>query len=288
MEKQLSDMFKEAGPEPTFSMAQIVEQLKSYGASVGADKAITAAGYGIAGLSGHAESGAMAVKSVNSLARDLYKEAVEKFGKKVVHSKKANNLARMQNFLKGHPKYGQLMQHLKTLPRHLLPKGNFMPPNINMNVAAARNFRKHVSLPLKKWNNSTRYVNSMAKQLNGRISLFKGIGRYATWYVPAVLGVVSVAAAPPELKMRRLFEQGFGILGGAIGTKAGGALGGFIAITVLGLGPFGWFVAVFVGASLAGIAGMELFNWGGGRIYDAGENQGGRIYHSFDELVRAF
>jgi hypothetical protein len=27
MEKQLSDMFKEAGPEPTFSMAQIVEQL---------------------------------------------------------------------------------------------------------------------------------------------------------------------------------------------------------------------------------------------------------------------
>jgi hypothetical protein len=162
-----------------------------------------------------------------------------------------------------------------------------MPSNINMNVAAARNFRKHVSLPLKKWNNSTRYVNSMAKQLNGRISLFKGVGRYATWYVPAVLGVVSVAAAPPELKMRRLFEQGFGIIGGAFGTKLG-TIAGLGIVAVLGLGPLGLFVAVFVCASVGGIAGMELFKWGGGRIYDASENHGGRIYNSCDELVSTF
>jgi uncharacterized protein YcfJ len=128
----------------------------------------------------------------------------------------------------------------------------------------------------------------MAKQLNGRISLFKGIGRYATWYVPAVLGVVSVAAAPPEVKMRRLFEEGFGIIGGAIGTKAGGALGGLIAITILGSGPFGWFVAVFVGASIGGIAGMEVFKRFGGGIYEYGlQSNDSRIYHSSEQLLEA-
>ena len=35
MEKQLRDMLLETGPEPTFSMTQIVEQLKSHGAAVG-------------------------------------------------------------------------------------------------------------------------------------------------------------------------------------------------------------------------------------------------------------
>lgn len=33
----------------------------------------------------------------------------------------------------------------------------------------------------------------------------------------AALGVISVASALPELKMQRLFAEGFGIVGGAIG-----------------------------------------------------------------------
>jgi hypothetical protein len=85
-----------------------------------------------------------------------------------------------------------------------------------------------------------------------------------------------------------LFEEGFGVVGGAIGTHAGAALGGIIALSILGLGPFGFFVAVFIFASAGGILGMEAFKWGGGKIYDASENLGGRIYHSFDELVGAF
>jgi hypothetical protein len=199
----------------------------------------------------------------------------------MVHSKGANHLARMQTFLKQHPKYGQLMQHLKNLPKHLLPDNNFMAINPHANNAAARQFRKHVSLPLKKWGSSSKYVGSMAKQLNGRLSMFKNIGRGATWYVPAALGVVSVATAPPELKMRTLFEEGFGILGGAAGTKLGG-LAGLGIVALLGLGPFGWFVAVFVCASAGGIIGMKMGQKAGGDlIYDYGAKLvNGQIYHT--------
>lgn len=112
MEQQLRDMLEQAGPEPTYSIAQMVEQLKSYGASVGTKKTITTAGYGIAGISSHAAAGSMAVNNVNGLMRELYNEAIEKFGKKTVHTAKANNLKQMQNFLKGHPKYRQLIKHL--------------------------------------------------------------------------------------------------------------------------------------------------------------------------------
>jgi hypothetical protein len=138
---------------------------------------------------------------------------------------------------------------------------------------------------LKKWNNPTKYVGSVAKQLNGRLRVFKYLGRGATWYVPATLGLISVATAPPEMRMRKLFEEGFGVIGGAIGTKAGAALGGFIALSILGLGPFGFFVAVFICASLGGIAFMEGGKWFGDRIYDIGDRLSGRVYNSMDELV---
>ena len=57
MEHQLRDMFEQSGPEPTLSMAQIVEQLKACGAAVGTDDVITTAAYGTAGVSGHAAAG---------------------------------------------------------------------------------------------------------------------------------------------------------------------------------------------------------------------------------------
>jgi hypothetical protein len=64
MEKQLRDMLLETGPEPTFSMTQIVEQLKSYGAAVGTDDVVRAAAYGTAGVSGHAAAGGMILNNV--------------------------------------------------------------------------------------------------------------------------------------------------------------------------------------------------------------------------------
>jgi hypothetical protein len=236
---------------------------------------------------GHAAAGAMALNNVNALARELYSEAVEKFGVKMVHSKSANHLARMQNFLKGHPKYAQLMQHLKNLPKHLLPDGSFMTVNTQTNSAVARHFRKHVSLPLKKWGSSSRYVGSMAKQLNGRLSLFKNIGRGATWYVPATLGVISVATASPELRMRTLFEEGVGVIGGAAGTKLGVATGlGIVAI--LGLGPFGLFVAVFICASAGGMLGMEIGKNIGSGVYDLDTQlDSGRIFYSPENILGA-
>ncbi len=288
MEEDLFDMFKQ-GPEQAFTMAQIVEMLKSSGAAVGKKDIINATSYGLGAVSGYASSSSMSLGSVNDLARELYSEAIEKFGKKTVHSKNTGHLSKMQSFLKGHPKYGQLMVQIRNLPKHLflkLPKNSFVPANTLANNAVARHFRKQVALPLKKWGNSSKYVSSMAKQLNGRLSLFKGLGRHATWYVPAVIGLYNVYDAAPEVKVRTLFEEGFGIVGGAIGTYAGSALGGLIALTILGLGPFGLFVAVLICGSAGGIFGMELFKSGSAAVYDYGAQlDNGQIYHSPEQLL---
>ncbi|MGD9366432.1 MAG: hypothetical protein PVH87_12090 [Desulfobacteraceae bacterium] len=71
---------------------------------MGADDVIHGAGYGLAGVSGHVAAGAMALGDVNGLMRELYSEALEKFGPKIVHSKSANHIAKMERFLKGHHK----------------------------------------------------------------------------------------------------------------------------------------------------------------------------------------
>jgi hypothetical protein len=281
MEKPLREMFHEVGPQPMYAMAQIVERLKSM------DKkdAIAAAGYGVAGVSGYAATGEIAVSKINHLMRELYNEAVKKFGKKAVHKVNARNFKQMEQFLKSHPKYLELTKQLKELPKMLLPKGGYSTIIPSATYPRAGFFHKHVSLPLKKWHNPSLYVGRMAKQLNKRVQMFKGIGKGATWYVPALLGVASVATAPPEQKWRTAFEEGFGVLGGAFGTHLGG-LAGVGIVAVLGLGPVGLFIAIFVCASAGGIIGMNSFKKFGSGIYDLGSQFGnGQIYHSPEQLL---
>ncbi len=104
--------------------------------------------------------------------------------------------------------------------------------------------------------------------------------------MPAVIGLYNVYDAAPEVRVRTLFAEGFGVVGGAFGTKLGMAFGGFIALTVLGLGPLGFFVAVFLCASAGGIIGMEAGKATGTAIYDYGvQLENGRIYHSPDQLI---
>jgi len=85
--------------------------------------------------------------------------------------------------------------------------------------------------------------------------------------------------------MRKLFEEGFGVVGGWAGSVFGAEIVGLGAVAILGLGPFGAFVAVFFCATAFGIAGNEFFKWLGTRMYDAGESYGNRMYHSIEELI---
>jgi len=141
---------------------------------------------------------------------------------------------------------------------------------------------------------SGRYMGPIAKQLNGRIGLFKAMGRHATWYVPAVIGLYNVFDAAPEVRMHTLFEEGFGVVGGALGTLFGSAV---VASSVLGiftivglcLGPAGIFITVFLCATAGGTAGSEISKKVGSAIYDFGSQLDyGKIYHSFDQLIEAF
>ncbi|MEJ2158510.1 MAG: hypothetical protein P8X96_24560 [Desulfobacteraceae bacterium] len=290
MEPMTRDLFQEVGPEDSYLMARLIEALREQGASVGKDDVVKGIGYGVGGWSGLAASGSMSVSNINALLQQMAADAVNKFGPKMATSKKAAHLAKMAQFFKSHPNYSKVMQQVHKLPDVLLPgpRSKILPPaaaNVDAK-ALARYFRKGYYQSFRRLS-SGRYMGPIVKQLNGRIGMFKALGRHATWYVPAVIGMYNVYDAPPEERMRTLFSEGFGVVGGALGTKAGVAVGlGIVAI--LGLGPFGLFLMVFVCASLGGIAGNELFKFGGGKIYDAGAELGDRIFLSSDELVGAF
>lgn len=278
---------QESGAEESMALAEMVQRLQRMGAGVGMQDTVKYAGYGIGGVSGYAASGELALANTQILARELYAEAVAQLGEKAVSSKTAANLARMQHFLTTHPKYQQLMQALKELPEHLLPQGRRVPNLRSGSVnAAARHFRKSFALPYDKWN-STRYLSTIGRQLNGKVSFFKGLGRHATWYVPAIIGVYNVSQGPAEQQMASLFSEGFGIVGGAIGTWVGAELIGVGIVSALCLGPLGAFVVIFlIGAGL-GITFAEGSKWFGGTVYSASEKLGNKIFYSAEDLVGA-
>jgi len=130
-------------------------------------------------------------------------------------------------------------------------------------------------------------MGTIAAKLNGRVNLLKGVGRSATWAIPAAFGIYNTLDAPPELRMRTLFAEGFGVVGGWAGTELGVAAG-LTLVPMLCLGPFGAFVLVFIFAAGFGLAGSELSKWLGGKTYDLGDRLGERIFYSPDELVGAF
>ncbi len=259
----------DTGPEGGLELAELVQRLKEMGAGIGMDDSVRFTGYGVAGVSGYAASGQMALGNTQALARELYEEAIAKYGKQAVQSKSKTSIVKMQRFLTGHPKYPQLMQLLKELPEHLLPTGRRVsnPRSASPNVVA-RHFRRAFALPYDKWN-SSRYFSTIGRQLNGKIQLLKGVGRSASWYIPAAIGIYNTLQAPPEMQLRAAFREGFGLIGGYAGTVFGGS---FLATGVLGisaffglcLGPFGIFITVFICAAAGGIALSGGGKWIGG------------------------
>jgi hypothetical protein len=165
------------------------------------------------------------------------------------------------------------------------PRNKIVPPGISrINNHLARHFRKQYFQALRHWS-SDKYLPTIARQLRARIKLFRNIDRGATWYVPAVIGLYNVSQAPQQTRMRTLFEEGFGILGGVAGTQLGVSAGiGLVA--VLGLGPMGLLIAVFLCATADGIAGNEFLRWIITRINDSANSE--KNYHSVDDLIGNF
>jgi hypothetical protein len=88
------------------------------------------------------------------------------------------------------------------------------------------------------------------------------------------------------MRVRTLYEEGFGIVGGWAGTELGYAAGlGIVAF--LGLGPLGLFITVFICATGAGILGYYFGKRFGDQFYDLQERIGDIIYHSPNELIGA-
>jgi hypothetical protein len=285
MDPMTRDLFQDQGPQDTFDLSRLIKELEKMGAAVGLDGLLNAS------ASGLATAGAVNLAKINGLARQMFDDAARQLGRKAATSLKKANLAQLAKFIKSHPNYPELMRQIKEVPRLVLPmsKSRLLPPvagNVNSR-ALARYFNKQYFQAFRRWP-SGRYMKSIARQLNGRINLYRGAGHYATWYIPAVIGLYNVIDAPPEMRLRTIFEEGFAVVGGFFSTELGASLGGFIAISALGLGPLGLFVTVFICATAGGIIGSLLFQKGAGTIYEYGSQLDfGQIYKSPDQLLES-
>jgi hypothetical protein len=283
------EMYQEVGPRDAYFLARMVQSLKEAGASVGGDDIVRGISYGIGGLSGLAASGGMSLGTIDALVRQIYADAVKTLGADMVVSKRKNQLALLGRFIKNHPNYSRLMRSFRELPEFLLPgpRNKMVPPGTSqINNHLARHFRKQYFQAFRRWS-SDKYLPTIARQLRGRINLFKNVGRGATWYVPAVIGLYNVAEAPPQTRMRTLFEEGFGVIGGFAGTQMGVSAGIGIVI-VLGLGPPGLFITVFLCATAGGIVGNEILKKGAGAFYDFRKSvDGGLIFHSQEQFLES-
>jgi hypothetical protein len=207
------EMYQEAGPQDTYLLALMVQSLKDAGASVGGDDVVRGVSYGIGGLSGLAASGGMAVGTIDTLVRQIYADAVKTFGAKMVVSKQKNHLVRLTRFIKNHPNYNQLMRSFRELPEFLLPgpRNKIVPPGASqINNHLARHFRKQYFQAFRHWS-SDKYLPTIARQLRGRINLFKGIGRGATWYVPAGSGCTTLPKHRLIPECGRCLKKGLGL-----------------------------------------------------------------------------
>ncbi|MGD8835427.1 MAG: hypothetical protein PVJ19_10820 [Desulfobacteraceae bacterium] len=254
---------------------------------------ITGTGYGLGAGSALAASGGQALAMSNALLQEVYMDAYKEFGETVL-KKPAKHMVKIERFLNSHPKWHQLIKNLNKSPKFLISKEQLRPrfnplakfPNANF-------FKNHVVKVLINPDGS-RYMGTLANRLNGKISVFKGWGGRLTWGLPIILGGISVAAAPPDLRVRTLFKQGFSIVGGAFGTGLGSVAVGVTAFSILPLfgiclSPIGIFIAGFL---LGGYLGYKFATEGerlGGILYDKFTAQGnGRVYHSMDQLVESF
>jgi hypothetical protein len=150
----------------------------------------------------------------------------------------------------------------------------------------ARQLRRECYLALSDWP-SSRYMGTIAAKLNGRVNFLKGAGKATTWYIPAAFGLYNVIDAPPELRLRTLLAEGFGVVGGAFGTWLGAEIIGAGLVSFLCLGPLGAFVLIFILGAGLGIAGSEFFKWGGTKVFD-GLNTSDQLFHSAEDLFGAF
>ncbi len=127
----------------------------------------------------------------------------------------------------------------------------------------------------------------MALNSNARVVRVISRGMYV---VPIVLGVCDVYGAPPELRMRTLFEEGFGIVGGVTGAFIGGQVVGSMVATMLCLGPFGFFVAIFLGAAIGGIYLANKFKRSGSLLYSDFDArfESNQVYYSVEQMIKSF
>jgi hypothetical protein len=249
--------------------------------------------YGLGAGSAFAGSGSMALAQANALLQVIYQDAFETFGEAVLR-KPHNHMGKIESFLTSHPRWNELMKQVKKMPGLLLSKERLRPRfNTGARFPNATIFKNHI-VKVNLSPNAQRYTRSLAKNLNGKISIFKGWAGRLTWGLPMILGGVSVALAPPEQRVRTLFEEGFGIVLGAFGTGIGGAavfLAGSSILPLVGIcvSPAGIFIAAFLLGGYLGYkwskAGKEL----GGTIHDSLMSQGGgRCYHSLDQYIESF
>lgn len=242
--------------------------------------------YGAGASSALVDSGVSALGILNGRLTQVYNDAYRALGENVLKNP-ARHIAKIEAFLKSHPKWLQLQAELRKFPNLLMPKGQLRPKfNPSARFPNANFFKNHV-IKVNMNPNAARYTRSAVKMVKNRIVVLSKTAGRLTWGVPIVLGGVSTALAPPELRVKTTFEQGGSVIGGAFGTMIGGA-GAFGIALLIGVSVTSGGI-VILGFVLGGLVGYMFAKKGeqiGGHIYEKYYNQ--LVAPYIDQLIKSY
>ncbi len=276
----VQEMYTSIGPTSCFLVGNTAQKAKEQGAAVGLDDVVAGA------ASNSAAAGSMSMNYANDLIQEISLDGIKKFGSDDFCSSTRNDSARVQSYFKSHPKFWQLMRFCKEVPGLFFPEAGLVKAISGKGPYANTGFlNKHLFMPSLE-SNASKFMGTIKKGLNSRVRVLK-VASKGAYVVPIVPGVADVVHAPPEWKMRTLFEEGFGVLDGVYNTYLV-PLGGLAVASVICFGPKGLFLSIFICASLMAIGSDQDGAHPGPTSSDIGSKLGGRMYYSIEDLFGAF
>jgi hypothetical protein len=243
------------------------EEAESSGWQVDVGQGLQMAGYAIGGVDGAAGTAHSALGRIQTLAGGIVKDAAQALGPQAITSKSASDLGRLERFLKGHHKYGQLRAEIDRLPGFLKSRLGSIAPTPGVDAASARWMRRQFIIPADKMASASRYVSTTSGRLAASAQFVGRLGAATTWVLPAAVGIWNAANTPAHLRSKVTLQETAGVVLGWGGTMLGVFLGGML-VTILAFTGVGAFVVIALAGAGMGLALSEGGKAVTGSLYD--------------------
>jgi len=250
-------------PSLIMPLGQFAETARQSGWLTG-DRFAELGGYGATGVSAYAETIGRELLAISRLADDVYRDVLHRFSGSSPFGVSKTQLGQLEAMLRSHPKYQALRMALDKLPAYITRK--LGPIDLAGHTRAhADFFRRQFMVP--RGVASGAFLGRVSNQLGAQVLRYGKLAGRATWFVPAILGAISVANAPRGQRLRIASGETLGIALGAVGTTAGTLLATALVGLIVAPGIIVIAAGILGGAAL-GYAGYKFGKFGGTLLYD--------------------